>query len=682
MADLQKIVSIIFEGQDKVSSTLAGINEKLGAVGDKFEQTGSDAVKAAGLYQDAAGKWRNALGQFATDAEKAAAGVEDIGEKSGQSSELIGKATDAMKALAAAVVVKEFIDANVAYEQFIKTMEMSTGSTEDAVAEWEYIKDLANKLGTEVTSTADAYAKFSSAASGTALEGEAAREIFEAFAGTMASTGASAADVSGAMTQLAQGVSKGKFELDDLKSIAERIPGFFGDFANSLGVSTDELYDLISAGEIGGPELLAFAQDANDALSGVDFDGFVNASNRFKNSLTDAYITLGETGAFDVLTKGVEAGTAAIVGAVAAFTLLGEIAGAVAGAIATGDFTGLGDAIDTAMTKAADKTRDVRDRLFELGEETKKAGDASTDAGDKIDAGMKKGAEAAVDMTKASGDVDKALKALGVDPKQFKDPIDEIIKAFESLASNPAIRGDQFLAGLTATLQKIKDDDDINRVWASIEDAFQTGRISADEYAAAIELLDKKQNGTLETLESSAEAGKKNADALKKQADEAKRAEEETRKYALELEKLASNERIALIEARVQLNVAQLQADTEKVKAAFTSVDNTISESSKLAAELFSVWAGVTDLQKRWFIEDAIERELDLREKAIEKQNEMLDAQIEYMEAQTQRLKDGNALIEIDGSGLQPHLEAFMWEILRAIQVRVNADGLDLLVGA
>ena len=34
-----------------------------------------------------------------------------------------------------------------------------------------------------------------------------------------------------------------------------------------------------------------------------------------------------------------------------------------------------------------------------------------------------------------------------------------------------------------------------------------------------------------------------------------------------------------------------------------------------------------------------------------------------------------------NGDGLQPHLEAFMWEILEAIQVRVNADGYEMLLG-
>ena len=38
--------------------------------------------------------------------------------------------------------------------------------------------------------------------------------------------------------------------------------------------------------------------------------------------------------------------------------------------------------------------------------------------------------------------------------------------------------------------------------------------------------------------------------------------------------------------------------------------------------------------------------------------------------------------LRIEGAGLEPHLEAFMWEILKAIQVKVNKDGLKMLLGA
>jgi len=72
---------------------------------------------------------------------------------------------------------------------------------------------------------------------------------------------------------------------------------------------------------------------------------------------------------------------------------------------------------------------------------------------------------------------------------------------------------------------------------------------------------------------------------------------------------------------------------------------------------------------------------MDLRERMIEMTNRLIDAQIRYMNAKISQMNRGEALIQVDGAGLQPHLEAFMWEILSAIQVRVNEEGSAMLFG-
>ena len=80
-------------------------------------------------------------------------------------------------------------------------------------------------------------------------------------------------------------------------------------------------------------------------------------------------------------------------------------------------------------------------------------------------------------------------------------------------------------------------------------------------------------------------------------------------------------------------------------------------------------------------INDQIEKENALREKSFALQQKLIEATIQEIELRTKAFANGDALIKIDGAGLQPHLEAFMWEILRTIQTRVNADGLKLLLG-
>jgi tape measure domain-containing protein len=655
MADISKTVAIIFEGEDKTSATLAKV--EAGLKGIDTEAKGA----AGGLRQ----------------VEDGAAGIGKAGVN------IEGLAT-AIKGLAIAAVVADFIAANVALEKFEKVMVAATGSSDAAAKEFDFVRGVAQRFGVELLDTADAYSKFAASAKGTALEGEGARLVFEGITGTMARLGASSVDVSGALVQLGQGVSKGKFELDDLKSIAERIPGFFVQFADSMGISTAELYDLISAGQIGSKELLIFSDTLRDGLAGVDFDGFAASSARFKNAISEAYLEIGKTGVFDVLTKGVQLGTVAIVGLIAGFEALGTIIGAVAGAIVSGNWSLLGDVIADAISKGADKTRPAVDALLGVEKAAEKTGAAAADAGRQIAEGMDKGAASAKDTKAAFADVDKALKALGIDPKIFVDPIKEVQKAFADLASNPAVRGDQFFAGFLVTLDKIKSGGDIAELGEQVKRAYEKGTISSDAFAAATELLGMKLDGTYKGIVAGTEISKENASAMERQAKAADKAAEAAAKTALELEKLASNERIKFIEATVQLNIAALQADVEKVKAIFASIDNTVNSTGDLLGELFGNLQdayAAPGFQQQYAIEAQIRLENERREKALKLQEELTKATVDELRARTKALQNGDALIKIDGAGLKPHLEAFMWEILRTIQTRVNKDGLRLLVG-
>jgi len=84
---------------------------------------------------------------------------------------------------------------------------------------------------------------------------------------------------------------------------------------------------------------------------------------------------------------------------------------------------------------------------------------------------------------------------------------------------------------------------------------------------------------------------------------------------------------------------------------------------------------------KRWNIEDQIKKENERRASVLDQQKDLTYEQIENLRRQNERMARGDAMITIDGAGLQPHLEAFMFEILSAIQIRANAEGANFLVG-
>lgn len=354
MADILKSISVIFQGEDKLSGTVAQVEKSLSGIGAEAD--------------GASGKVGTLTGEL---------------EKTGSSTAGIDKATTALKALAASLIVKDFIDANIAFEQFVKTMTVATGDAGAAAAEFDYVRAVSNRLGIEVRTTAESYAQFASATKGTALEGEGARQVFEAFAGTMSRVGASSADVNGAFVQLAQGVSKGRFELEDLKSIAERVPGFFTSFSDALGVTTAELYDLISAGEIGGDEIQRFAAKLNESLEGVDFDGFTNEVARFKNATEDAYLVIGEAGAFDLLTFGAEKGGKLVASLAAGMALLKDQATAALDGLSTGSLDVFNAGLLRAEERAARASDAISGELNQSVAETarllRQAADASKD---------------------------------------------------------------------------------------------------------------------------------------------------------------------------------------------------------------------------------------------------------------------------------------------------------------
>ena len=175
----------------------------------------------------------------------------------------------------------------------------------------------------------------------------------------------------------------------------------------------------------------------------------------------------------------------------------------------------------------------------------------------------------------------------------------------------------------------------------------------------------------------------KASEAVTKIAKETEKAQEAQRKWGEELAKMDFQKSMELIKQQTTLMAAQIESDTKKAVAAFESLNTGITSTGQVLSTLFKSYENYDNLS--WSAIDKIEAQMEkenaFREKQFALQERMTEAQIRSMNAQTDALLKGDGLIKIDGAGLKPHLEAFMWEILQAIQVRVNADGLKLLLG-
>ena len=659
MADISKTVAIIFEGQDKTSAALASVESGLKGVG---AEAGTSVSKVDQLD--------NQL------------------EKLGGREQSVMSVANAFKALAASIVVKEFIDANVEMEKFERAMVLLKGSTQGAAVEFEYIRNLANRLGLELFTTADAYVSLTAATKGTTLQGQATRDIFEAVSIAMSSLGKSSADTQGALLAISQMVSKGTVSMEELRGqLGERLPGAFQLAANAMGMSTQELDKFVATGNLTAEVFLPkFAAEMKKTFGDVrDMEGYTASLNRLSNAWDEAMITLGKTGVFDAVTTGLNFATAAVAQTVAGFKGLGEIIGTIALAIQSGDWSGVWDSVGNSMNKVRDAGLDAGKALVTTKDAATSAAVAVDDVSDALSRRLSKGTAAAVDLSKAAKDVDKSLKELGIDPKKFEEPIANIVKAFTDLAKNPAVRGDELLSGLLVTLDKIEKGPaggaNIKTVGDSIESAFKRGALSASEYAAATNALQVKQSGLWDGMIKTTGSAKDQQKAFDANAKATEKAKDEAAKYALELEKLASNERIKLIESKVKLDVAEFEYKAKIVEAGFQSINTSIESTGKQIGDLWKLMENPNlTFSDKWSLEDQIEKENILREKAFKLQEKLIEATLKEIELRTKALANGDALIKIDGAGLQPHLEAFMWEILRTIQTRVNADGLKLLL--
>jgi len=133
------------------------------------------------------------------------------------------------------------------------------------------------------------------------------------------------------------------------------------------------------------------------------------------------------------------------------------------------------------------------------------------------------------------------------------------------------------------------------------------------------------------------------------------------------------------LEWKAKVDIAQAEAAAEGIKAAFGSVGTGITSTGDLIGSLFSTMkSGSADA---WEIEQQVRVENERRTQEFLLQERLTNAQISNIEAKTKAMERGDAMIKISADGLQPQLEAFMWAVLEAVQIRANESGSEYLLG-
>lgn len=224
---------------------------------------------------------------------------------------------------------------------------------------------------------------------------------------------------------------------------------------------------------------------------------------------------------------------------------------------------------------------------------------------------------------------------------------------------------------------------------------YQDASSSADGYKKSVEGVSTsysqvgtatvKATGAFAAAKDTTAEAAKSLDALTKSGkltvDQFIKVTEVANTYKVKMEEIASNERIKNIEAVVSIRTTQMETDAKRVIANFESIDKAIASTTSILGTLFSGFSSANDRVDQSKFESWINDEFKRRDALLELQKKMSEAEIERVKAQTAALERGDALIKIEGEGLKPELEAFIWKILSLIRVRANAEFSNYLLG-
>lgn len=173
----------------------------------------------------------------------------------------------------------------------------------------------------------------------------------------------------------------------------------------------------------------------------------------------------------------------------------------------------------------------------------------------------------------------------------------------------------------------------------------------------------------------------KSGKSLDSQVEKTKKAIKQSEQYQEQMAKLASDERIKKIEATVDIKVADIRAQSEEAKAIINSLNSTITSTGQSLTALYGDLSNSHGSDK-FMITDQIQQENKRREKALEEQTKLTDAQIALIKKKTDALASNGGLVKIEvGPDVGPAVELVIREILDKTKVWATEAQDNFLLG-
>lgn len=215
----------------------------------------------------------------------------------------------AFEALFAVFAMKEIYSINVSFQKMEAGIRAVSGSAESAAEQMEFIRQVSNRLGLDVTQVGEGFTRFLGSLQGTTMTVNEAQKVFYGLSQAARVLHLDAQDQEGIFKALGQIMSKGSLQAEELRGqLGDRMPAAFAVMAIAMGKTTAELGVLMKKGQVTGQVLkeamINFSVEYKKmTAAGLDqsVNGLQAAMGRLGNAFKYLVKDFGEGGFNDVI---------------------------------------------------------------------------------------------------------------------------------------------------------------------------------------------------------------------------------------------------------------------------------------------------------------------------------------------------------------------------------------------
>jgi tape measure domain-containing protein len=165
------------------------------------------------------------------------------------STSLVGLTAGVLSVQALSSAMKDVVKVGIEMQNLRQSFAAISGGAQAGNREFAFVVQTANKLGLELQTVAGQYRSLAAATRGTALEGQATRELFVALSNAARAYGLSNEALGRAIQAVQQIASKGKVTMEELRGqLGEALPGAMQILARAFGTTTKGLEDMVTKG--------------------------------------------------------------------------------------------------------------------------------------------------------------------------------------------------------------------------------------------------------------------------------------------------------------------------------------------------------------------------------------------------------------------------------------------------